>query len=194
MTHHTSDYFRAHQEVVAASLDAVASSSEAAGRALVAALSAGGKVLCFGNGGSSSQASHMAGELTGRFSRMRMPLPALSLPADAGTVTCIANDFGYEAVFERQIEAFAQQGDVALALTTSGKSPNVLRGLKAAHAKGATTIALTGKAGLLGAEADHLLAVPSDVTAHIQEVHLMLIHLWCVEIDRAFASGAYGPD
>src|SRR5687768_8591134 len=189
MTHHTSDYFRDHQEVVAASLDALAPVAESAGRALVASLSAGGKVLCFGNGGSSSQASHMAGELTGRFKSMRMPLPALSLSADAGTVTCISNDFGYEAVFERQIEAFAQKGDVALALTTSGKSTNVIRGLKAAKARSAISIALTGKNGLVGADADHLLAVPSDMTAHIQEVHLMLIHLWCVEIDRAFATG-----
>ena len=119
----------------------------------------------------------------------RSPLPAISLSADAGTVTCIANDFGYEAVFERQIEAFAQKGDVALALSTSGKSVNVIRGLKAAKASGATTIALTGSDGLTGAEADYLLAVPSDVTAHIQEVHLMLLHSWCMEIDRVFAAG-----
>lgn len=190
MTHHTSEYFRAHQEVVAASVDALAPEAESAGRALVSALATGSKVICFGNGGSSSQASHMAGELTGRFNRERLPLPALSLSADAGTVTCIANDFGYEAVFERQIEAFAQKGDIALALTTSGKSANVIRALKAAKARGAVTIALTGEAGLSGADADHLLAVPSTVTAHIQEVHLMLLHLWCLEIDRAFAPTA----
>ena len=132
----------------------------------------------------------MAGELTGRFSKSRLPLPALSLSADAGTVTCISNDFGYEALFERQVEAFAQKGDIALALTTSGKSQNVIRGLKSAHAKGAVTIALTGSAGISGAEVDHLLAVPSDVTAHVQEVHLMLLHLWCVEIDSAFTQAS----
>ncbi len=188
MTHHTSEYFRAHQAVVTASVDALATSAEAAGRAMVSALAAGNKVICFGNGGSSSQASHMAGELTGRFKESRMPLPALSLSADAGTVTCISNDFGYDSVFERQIEAFAQKGDIALALTTSGKSANVIRALKAAKARDAITIALTGEAGLLGAEADHLLAVPSSVTAHIQEVHLMLLHLWCIEIDKAFTA------
>ena len=188
MTHATTEYFRSHQAVVNASMEQLAPAADAASRALVAALVAGNKVLCFGNGGSSSQASHMAGELTGRFSRTRMPLPALSLSADAGTVTCISNDFGYESVFERQIEAFAQDGDIALALTTSGKSANVIRGLKAAKAKGAVTLALTGSAGLIGADADHLLAVPSDVTAHIQEVHLMLLHLWCLEIDAAFAA------
>jgi D-sedoheptulose 7-phosphate isomerase len=190
MTHHTADYFRAHQKVVDASVDALSPAAEAAGRALVSALAAGSKVICFGNGGSASQASHMAGELTGRFSKSRLPLPALSLSADAGTVTCISNDFGYEAVFERQIEAFAQNGDVALALTTSGKSANVIRALKAAKAKDAVTIALTGEAGLVGADADHLIAVPSSVTAHVQEVHLMLLHLWCIEIDRAFAPTA----
>jgi D-sedoheptulose 7-phosphate isomerase len=187
MTHHASEYFRAHQDVVTASADGLASAVEAAGRAIVAALAAGGKLICFGNGGSSSQASHMAGELVGRFHRERMPLAAISLSADASTVTCIGNDFGYEAVFERQMEAFAQNGDVALALTTSGKSTNVIRGLKAAKARGAVTIALTGKPGLAGAEADHLIAVPSEVTSHIQEVHLMVLHLWCGEIDKAFS-------
>jgi D-sedoheptulose 7-phosphate isomerase len=186
MTHHTSDYFRAHQEVVTASIDALSTQAEAAGRAMVSALAAGNKVICFGNGGSSSQASHMAGELTGRFSKTRLPLPAMSLSADAGTVTCISNDFGYDAVFERQIEAFAQKGDIALALTTSGKSANVLRAIKAASARDAVTIALTGEAGLVGADADYVLSVPSSVTAHIQEVHLMLLHLWCIEIDKAF--------
>ena len=188
MTHNTADYFREHQRVVEESAGALATAAESAGRAIVTALVTGQKVICFGNGGSSSQASHMAGELTGRFDKLRLPLPAISLSADAGTMTCIANDFGYEAVFERQIEAFTQTGDIALALTTSGKSANVIRGLKAAKARGATTIALTGRNGLAGAVADHLLAVPSDVTAHIQEVHLMLLHTWCIEIDKAFGS------
>ncbi|HZK78296.1 MAG TPA: SIS domain-containing protein, partial [Gemmatimonadaceae bacterium] len=131
----------------------------------------------------------MAGELAGRFNKDRRPLPGMSLSADAGTVTCISNDFGYDALYERQIDAFAHRGDIALALTTSGKSKNVIRGLNAAKAKGAVTIALTGRNGLSGAEADHLLAVPSDVTAHIQEIHLMLLHFWCVQIDKAFAGG-----
>jgi D-sedoheptulose 7-phosphate isomerase len=188
MTQEISEYFRSHAQAVSESLDALSVQADAAGRALVTALATGSKVICFGNGGSSSQASHMAGELTGRFGKSRLPLPAISLSADAGTVTCIANDFGYDALFERQVEAFAQNGDVAIALTTSGKSVNVIRGLKAARARGAVTIALTGKAGLTGTDADHLLAVPSDVTAHIQEVHLMLLHIWCMEIDRAFTA------
>lgn len=188
MTHNATDYFRDHQRAVDAAIKSLAPAAESAGRAIVAALLAGSKVICFGNGGSSSQASHMAGELTGRFKNPRRPLPALSLSADAGTVTCISNDYGYDALYERQIEAFAKEGDIALALTTSGTSANVIRGLNAAKEIGVVTIALTGEKGLSGAQADHLLAVPSDVTAHIQEVHLMLLHFWCVEIDRVFAA------
>ncbi len=164
----------------------LARESEAAGKALVDALRAGCKVLTFGNGGSATQASHFAGELIGRFLKTRRPLPALALVSDAGSVTCIANDFGYEAVFERQVEALTQTGDVAVGLTTSGKSANVCRALTAARVRGAVTMALTGSAGLVGTTADHVLRVPSNVTAHVQEVHLMLIHAWCVAIDEAF--------
>jgi D-sedoheptulose 7-phosphate isomerase len=142
-------------------------------------------VLTFGNGGSSAEASHFAEELVGRFRKTRRPFPAISLSADSGTVTCISNDFGYEALFERQIEACVQKGDVAVALTTSGKSENVIRALKAARSRGAITIAMTGEAGLTGAEADHVLAVPSADSAFIQEVHLMLIHIWCQAVDAA---------
>lgn len=150
---------------------------------------AGRKVLCFGNGGSATQASHLAGELIGRYKETRRPYAALALGGDVGSVTCIANDFGYGALFERQIEGLALPGDVAVGLTTSGRSENVLRGIQRARERGAVTIALTGSRGLVGAEADHVLAVPSDVTAHVQEVHLMLIHAWCTEIDRVVLGG-----
>jgi D-sedoheptulose 7-phosphate isomerase len=105
-------------------------------------------------------------------------------------MTCIANDFGYGALFERQVQGLAIRGDVVVGITTSGKSENVLRGFKAAKEKGATTIALCGKNGLQGMEADHVVAVPSDVGAHIQEVHLMLLHVWCTSIDAAIAAGS----
>ena len=180
------EHFKAHEAVVQASARELARESEAAGKALVAALRAGHKVLTFGNGGSATQASHFAGELIGRFLKTRRPLPALALVSDPGSITCIANDFGYEAVFERQVAALALTGDVAVGLSTSGKSTNVCRALAAARARGAVTVALTGSAGLVGATADHVLRVPSNVTAHIQEVHLMLIHAWCVAIDEAF--------
>lgn len=179
------DHFRAHQRVVSESGETLASAAAAAGRAIIESLEGGGKVICFGNGGSATQASHLAGELVGRFRARRRPLPAVSLASDAGTMTCIGNDFGYSAVFDRQMAAFAQPGDVAIGLTTSGKSENVVSALVVARARHAVTIALTGSAGLIGETADHLLAVPSSDTAHIQEIHLMVIHAWCIAIDEA---------
>jgi D-sedoheptulose 7-phosphate isomerase len=172
------DHFENHRQTIEQSLPALKALIHTTGATLIEALKAGRKVLVFGNGGSASQASHLAGELIGRYSRTRKPYPAVALVGDSGVLTCIANDFGYEALFERQIEALAVKGDVAIGFSTSGKSPNVLAGLAAARKRGAVTIALTGAAGLAG-EADHVLAVPSAVTAHIQEVHLMILHLWC---------------
>jgi D-sedoheptulose 7-phosphate isomerase len=178
-------HFAENIRTVEASATTLAAAAGAAGDALVAAVLGGKKILCFGNGGSATQASHMAGELIGRFKETRRPYAAIALGGDVGSVTCIANDFGYGALYERQIEGLASEGDVALGLTTSGSSENVVRGLAMAGKKGAVTIALTGARGLVGCDADHLLAVPSSVTAHIQEVHLMLLHAWCVEIDAA---------
>lgn len=184
MTTSFRDHFNAHREAVERSVESLEASTEAASRALADALRSGAKVLTFGNGGSSAEASHLAEELVGRFKKNRRPFPAMSLSADSGTVTCISNDFGYAALFERQIEAFAQRGDVAVALTTSGKSENVIRGLRAARSRGAITIALTGSAGLDEADADHVLAVPSEDSAIVQEVHLMLIHLLCMAVEE----------
>jgi D-sedoheptulose 7-phosphate isomerase len=130
----------------------------------------------------------MAGELIGRFKETRRPYAALALGGDVGSVTCIANDFGYGALYERQIEGLAQPGDVAIGLTTSGTSENVVRGLAMARTKGMVTIALTGERGLTGTKADYVVAVPSGVTAHIQEVHLMVLHAWCVALDAALAN------
>jgi D-sedoheptulose 7-phosphate isomerase len=178
-------HFSEHVDLAEKSMDALETTSEAASRALVSALAAGNKVLTFGNGGSSAEASHFAEELVGRYRKTRRPFPAICLTSDSGTVTCIANDFGYEAVFDRQVEAFAQKGDVVVALTTSGKSENVLRALRTAKAQGAVTIALTGEAGLNGVDADFVLAVPSADSAYIQEMHLMLIHVWCEAVDHS---------
>lgn len=163
--------------------------SDAAAAAIISSLKRGGKVLAFGNGGSATQASHLVEELIGRFRETRRPLPAVSLVSDSGVVTCIANDFGYGALFERQLEALTAQGDIAVGITTSGKSENVLRGFSAAKKKGGVTIALCGAKGLQGFTADHALAVPSDNGAHIQEVHLMLIHVWCMAVDAAIKAG-----
>lgn len=179
------DHFAAHQQVVRMSLTELETSAEAVGQVLVRTLQEGGKVLACGNGGSATQASHLVGELIGRFMRTRRALPAIALVADAGVVTCIANDFGYPAVFERQVEALAVPGDLVIGLTTSGKSENVIRALAAGRRRGSRTVALTGQGGLVGAEVDHVVRVPSTATASIQEVHLMLLHAWCAMVDEA---------
>jgi len=178
------EHFEANREVVARSAEHLRGPAAAVARALVEALGAGRKVVAFGNGGSAAQASHLVGELLGRFKLTRRPFPAVALASDASTVTCITNDFSYEVLFERQVEALAQPGDIAFGFTTSGRSENVRRGLLKAGERGAVTVAVTGAAGLVGGEADHVLAVPSDVTAHVQEVHLMLLHVWCIYVDE----------
>ena len=185
MTTEFQRHFGEHLEVVQASMEMLEGAADASAYAIVSALAGGNKILTFGNGGSAAEASHLAEELMGRFRKTRRPFPAISLSSDSGTVTCISNDFGYETVFERQLEALVQPGDVAIALTTSGKSENVSRGLSVARARGAVTIALTGSAGLSGTEADHVLSVPSTDSALIQEIHLVLIHIWCAAIDKA---------
>ncbi|HEY0099198.1 MAG TPA: SIS domain-containing protein [Pyrinomonadaceae bacterium] len=179
------EHFAAHQRVIEESITQLAEPAEEAARALVSALGAGRKVIAFGNGGSAAQASHLVGELLGRFKATRQPFPAIALASDAGTVTCIANDFGYDMLFERQVRALVAPGDVAVGFTTSGRSENVRRGLEEARRRGAVTIAVVGSAGLVGGTADHVLSVPSDQTAHVQEVHLMLLHVWCIYIDEA---------
>jgi D-sedoheptulose 7-phosphate isomerase len=156
---------------------------------IVQALASRRKVIAFGNGGSATQASHLVGELVGRFRKTRRPLPAIALGADTSVVTCIGNDFGFESLYERQIEALAQPGDIAIGFTTSGKSQNVRRGLSEAAKKDAISIALTGATGLEGGNAQHILQVPSSSTACIQEAHLLILHMWCFCIDAAF-SGA----
>jgi D-sedoheptulose 7-phosphate isomerase len=183
-------HFREHQKVVDECIASLKPASDTVTEALIACIGRGGKILAFGNGGSATQASHLVEELIGRFKETRRPLPAISLVGDAGVITCIANDFGYGALFERQVQGLAARGDVVIGMTTSGKSENVLRGFKAAKEKNATTIALCGKNALHGADADHVVAVPSEVGAYIQEVHLMLLHVWCTAIDAAIAAGS----
>jgi D-sedoheptulose 7-phosphate isomerase len=184
-TSRITEHFESHRLAVERAAAELAEPAAEVARVTVEALRAGRKVIAFGNGGSATQASHLVGELLGRFSATRQPFPAVALSSDPGTVTCIANDFGYEVLFERQARALAEPGDVAFGFTTSGRSENVRRGLEAAGARGAVTVAVTGAAGLVGGSADHVLAVPSDVTAHVQEVHLMLLHVWCILIDEA---------
>jgi len=154
---------------------------------MIEALRGGHKILVFGNGGSAAESQHFAAELVNKFHRLGPALPALALTTDTSTLTSIANDLSFDRVFSRQVEALARPGDVALALSTSGKSPNIIEGLKAARDKKAVTVALTGKGGgPLAAQADHLLDVDSTSTARIQEVHLFLLHALADTLEKAF--------
>ena len=148
------------------------------------AFQAGHKVLLFGNGGSSTDAAHIAAEFVGRYKRERAPLPAIALATDIAAITCIANDYGFEELFARQVRAHGQRGDVAIAISTSGNSPNVLKGVEAAKALGLTTIAWTGgTGGKLANMVDYAFVVPSTLTARIQESHITLGHVLCELIE-----------
>jgi D-sedoheptulose 7-phosphate isomerase len=163
-------HFEQHQQAMEATLARMADASQRACDAVIAAVVSGHKLFAMGNGGSATHASHLVGELIGRFSQNRTPLPAVALVSDPGSVTCIANDFGFATLFARQIEALAAPGDVIVGFTTSGRSENVARGFVAAKGKRAVTIALSGAAGLIGADADHVAAVPSQSTAIVQDI------------------------
>jgi D-sedoheptulose 7-phosphate isomerase len=163
---------------------------EAAARLLIDTLEGGGKVLLFGNGGSAADAQHIAAELVGRFKQERRGLPAVALTTDTSALTAIANDYGYEHVFARQVEALAAPGDVVVALSTSGNSPNVVRAVEAAARIGCAAIALTGRdGGTLGKLAQVHLNVPHDDTARVQEAHITLGHILCDCVERAQGPG-----
>ncbi len=154
-------------------------------RLIARAFKEGHKVLLFGNGGSSTDASHIAAEFVGRYHRDRSPLPAIALGTDMAALTCIANDYEYAEIFARQVRAHGQKGDIAIAISTSGNSPNVLRGVEAAREIGLITVGWTGgKGGKLVSLVDHCFIVPSTVTARIQESHLTLGHVLCELIEE----------
>jgi phosphoheptose isomerase len=156
----------------------------AAAAAIRDAIASGGKLLIFGNGGSAADAQHLATELVVRFERERKALPALALSTDTSVLTAAANDYGFERVFARQIEALGRPGDVALGISTSGGSANVLRGIETANARGLRTIALTGRdGGAIGAAAGIHINVPGASTARVQEVHCTLIHVLCALVE-----------
>jgi D-sedoheptulose 7-phosphate isomerase len=163
-------------------LRALAGAIDAAREALADSIANGGTLYTCGNGGSAAQAMHLSEELIGRYNADRPPIRSICLNADPSALTCITNDMGWEEVFARQVEALVGKGDVLLAFSTSGNSPNVVRALDAATARGATTIAFLGKGGGKCAEpsrCQHPLVVDSRDTAHIQEAHLVLLHLFC---------------
>jgi D-sedoheptulose 7-phosphate isomerase len=162
----------------------------AAAAMITASMRGGGKLLLFGNGGSAADAQHIAAEFLGRFLLERAPLPAIALPDNGSAITAIANDYAFADVFARQIGALGAPGDVALAISTSGNSANVLRGVAAARAHGLHTIGLTGAAGgMLASAVDLCIAVPADETPRIQEAHTVVAHLLCEVVERDLALG-----
>lgn len=170
-----------HQRFAAYGVGPIVAAADAIGRALAD----GRKLLAFGNGGSASDAQHLVAELVGRFDGERRALAAVALTADSNVVTAIANDYGYEQAFSRQIEGLGAAGDVAFGISTSGRSKNVEAALAAAKARGLLTIALTGRdGGRMGADADIHLNVGEASTARVQEVHRTILHALCRLIDR----------
>jgi D-sedoheptulose 7-phosphate isomerase len=153
---------------------------------IIAALRSGNKLLIIGNGGSAADAQHIAAEIIGRYKQDRPAWAAIALTTDTSALTAIANDYGFEQVFARQVAGLGRQGDVLLALSTSGRSPNILAGLRTARERGLATIGFTGSKGeTLGALCDHLLVAPSDDTPVIQQIHLAVAHGICEAIEQA---------
>jgi phosphoheptose isomerase len=163
----------------------------AAADLLASAFRRGGKVLLCGNGGSAADCQHLAAEFVNRLSKdfPRPGLPAIALTTDSSVLTSVANDTGPNEIFARQVEALGKAGDVLVAISTSGESPNVLRAVEAAHAAGLKTVALTGSTGRLAREATASIAVPSASAQHIQEAHLAIEHILCDLVERALFSG-----
>jgi D-sedoheptulose 7-phosphate isomerase len=156
--------------------------------AATAALRAGGKILIAGNGGSAADAQHIAAEIVGRYKKERPGLAAIALTTDTSALTAIGNDFGFEQVFARQVEALGRGGDMFIGMTTSGTSPNILAALKAARTQGLVTIGFTGAKGTsLAAHCDHLLVAPSDDTPVVQQIHLTAGHAICDAVEQALA-------
>jgi D-sedoheptulose 7-phosphate isomerase len=181
------DHFAESAQLKLESVEVLAPDISRAASILTECLFADGKILACGNGGSAADAQHFAAELVGRFERERPELPAISLSTDTSLLTAVANDYSFEQVFAKQVRALGTKGDVLLAISTSGNSPNVKAAVEAAHKREMRVIAMTGKGGgqiaELMAPGDVNLCVPHSRTARIQEVHLLMIHCLCDAID-----------
>lgn len=174
-----------HRELAAAVAATQAETFMAIADACVERLGRGGKLLLFGNGGSAADAQHLAAELTVRLACDRRPIPALALTADTAVLTAAGNDLGFQRIFARQVEALGQASDIVLGISTSGRSRNVLEGLATARRQGLATIGFCGaNPAEMAALCDHLLAVPSAVTARVQELHIVLGHMLCSAIEQ----------
>jgi len=177
--------FDEHFAVAAATRDAVRTEFAELLEASINSIQSGGKILLFGNGGSAGDAQHIATELTVRYVKDRAPIAAIALTTDTSALTAIGNDMGFDALFARQIAALGRPGDLAIGISTSGRSPNVIEGLKTAKAMGLRTAGLSGRDGgdMVGL-ADPLLIVPSDTTARIQEMHITLGQMLCGALEQ----------
>jgi D-sedoheptulose 7-phosphate isomerase len=180
-------HFEASAKLKLAAMDQLTPVIAAAAELIARQLLAGNKVLSCGNGGSAGDAQHFSSEMLNRFERERPGLPAVALSTDTSTLTSIANDYHYNEIFSKQVRALGQEGDILLAISTSGNSANVVQAIEAAHDRGMQVVALTGKEGgtmaMKLADGDIELRVPSESTARIQEVHLLIIHCLCDLID-----------
>lgn len=184
-----SAYFARHTQIVEKTAQQLSPQLARCAELLCAALSAGKKILIAGNGGSAADAQHFAAEMVGRFLLERRALPAIALTTDTSILTAVANDYGFEQVFARQVEALATPGDVIIGISTSGNSTNILAALTTAHQCGCTTIALLGRdGGVIASKVDLALIVDCAETPHIQELHVAMIHLLCKLVEEQLFS------
>lgn len=191
MEHIIKDYMRRSATVKETVAQESSATIAAMAQAIVKSLRSGGQVLAMGNGGSAADAQHFVAELVGRFRLERAAWPAIALTANSSNVTAIGNDYGYEAIFSRQVEAFCKPQDVVLGLSTSGRSANVIKAMDLAKEKGAVTMALTGLPGLPLADlCDHAVIVPEKATSWVQEVHITILHLLCYLVEEELVHGA----
>ncbi|MGZ4000890.1 MAG: D-sedoheptulose 7-phosphate isomerase [Mucilaginibacter sp.] len=187
MTNTIKEELKDHQQLVQKVIDSLAPIIEAACEMMVSTLKNGNKVLLAGNGGSAADAQHIAAELSGRFLKERRALPGIALTTDTSALTSIANDYGYEHVFSRQVEALAGQGDLFIGISTSGNSQGILNAFEAAKKLQCKTLGLSGRnGGKMNGVCDLNVIVPSDVTARIQEMHILIGHILCKAADDAF--------
>jgi len=176
-----------HQKLIQKVIDSLTGDIETACELMVYTLKKGNKVLLAGNGGSAADAQHIAAELSGRFVKERKALPGIALTTDTSALTSIANDYGYEHVFSRQVEALAQPGDLFIGISTSGNSQGILNALESAQKIGCKTLGLSGRdGGKMNSLCDLNIIVPSNVTARIQEIHILLGHILCKAVDDSF--------
>jgi len=187
MKDHINNEFYQHQQVAEETINILTGEIEQAGKLIIATLKAGNKIILFGNGGSAGDAQHIAAELTGRYKTERRGLPAIALTTDTSAITAIGNDYGYDRIFDRQLEAIGNEGDLLIGISTSGNSRNVLRALAYGKDHGMSTIGFSGKGGGdMRPLCDINLIIPSSDTARIQEMHILIGHILCGIIDEAF--------